>query len=1411
MSTTTSSIRNLKLRYPTSNNRNNMTANGHETKSSRIYSKKPLSATNTSQDYSLNNSYNNHLKKRTVLSNRPIKSISLGEEKTDNHHQNGHISNKQSTNNKPRSASPPIVYHAIAPISSSEETNHQQKSHNEHMSESSRRIANVLAHSRIKTMSNAISSCSDEEGESSLHHSPNQSSRSSSSSIDTDADESDHKLSNNNINNKQTIKPRRFQKTRKTSFSSNNNNHTPPISRTNIRKDDQNQQRSSSNDEDNTELNSINEEISFNNNNNRRLKLFSLKKRDHMATTATTTTDDDTTKHHRYHPLDNLEMNGKKFPSESTGSSPVPTNLTPINPIQTRKATRFQIKSIRKSQQHQILLANAAAAKSSNDDDGSLSNQQPKLSFKPSLLERKHTNTPTTDGENSTTNTDNIVNGAVTALKTAQNNSGNSSGNGYHRVRFHVTQHRKHESPAEEEKVTVPITPSPAPPAPHSSAASAQGEDEEEEEAVAKSPDNRFIKYAKEIGRGAFKTVYRGLDTETSVAVAWCELQDFAQFDRQERARFKEEAEMLKKLQHQNIVRFYDFWEETNPRTNKKVIILVTELMTSGSLKGYIRNFKGQKEEKRINVMKKWCRQILKGLAYLHGRNPPVIHRDLKCDNVFISSTTGCVKIGDLGLATFKTQTFAKSMRGTMEFMAPEMFDEKYDELVDIYSFGLCMLEMITGEYPYIECKGPTAVIKRITNGLKPDCYFKVESEDVREVIDCCIRTKKEERLSVQDLLQHSFFLDDNGLRIDLVRDSSNDSFVTIKNETIDLKLKIVDKAKRKALYPENKVSSTVFEAILFPYNVNNDTPAQIADELIGKNYIFEDDKKFVIQSIKDRVRALNYEIIDRQAGVLPANGKPTVNSTPQPSIIIQQQQQQQQQQQATPVISVPQQTNFVPTPSIIQQTPVEQPAIKPASELPPVKPTVATEPTPITQLPELSPNIPGSAVSLEELEAALKKTFTKNCAQGTTSALVNDTSESTTPLVTQDDSLIPKTVTNTPIIEQQPQQQTEETALPTATEPSTNIPQSSASTIMQTQSQPTTMLTSQQQQMIQNSHLLSQPAQSYSYPTISSPQNIQNNTIPNEIIKQTIHPSSTPTTSTTTTATTTVTAPETTENNHMSISPSATPLSLPQTGESAPPLLPSDTQPPVSGSLQQLEVLLMNTFKKQNKTAGTAHSSDGEAANTTTPSVSSVPVINNDEKNETETIPTESTSLLVDEKKRNITDTLNNSNQSPQQTQNISQQLNESTTFDPLISDDNGNLQELETLFKSTCQKIPASDDTITISPQISSTNDDISDLKSMIMNMSKTLLNKMNIIETKIDEQCSQTRKINHVVTNTILPSLLDLTDIIQETSVSSNLNSHMKSKLENIQTRIRTTQQQQQYHPQQQQNEMKDLMDI
>ncbi|KAG8002566.1 Serine/threonine-protein kinase WNK2 [Nibea albiflora] len=270
-------------------------------------------------------------------------------------------------------------------------------------------------------------------------------------------------------------------------------------------------------------------------------------------------------------------------------------------------------------------------------------------------------------------------------------------------------------------------------------AASEENEEEAEMKAVSTSPGGRFLKFDIELGRGSFKTVYKGLDTETWVEVAWCELQD-RKLSKVERQRFKEEAEMLKGLQHPNIVRFYDFWE--SPLKGKKCIVLVTELMTSGTLKTYLKRFKVMKPK----VLRSWCRQILKGLHFLHTRTPPIIHRDLKCDNIFITGPTGSVKIGDLGLATLKAASFAKSVIGTPEFMAPEMYEEHYDEAVDVYAFGMCMLEMATSEYPYSECQNAAQIYRKVTSGVKPASYNKVMDPEIKEIIGECICQKKEER-----------------------------------------------------------------------------------------------------------------------------------------------------------------------------------------------------------------------------------------------------------------------------------------------------------------------------------------------------------------------------------------------------------------------------------------------------------------------------------------------------------------------------------------------------------------------------------------------------------------------------------------------------------------------------------------
>ncbi|XP_006862769.1 PREDICTED: serine/threonine-protein kinase WNK1 isoform X2 [Chrysochloris asiatica] len=369
--------------------------------------------------------------------------------------------------------------------------------------------------------------------------------------------------------------------------------------------------------------------------------------------------------------------------------------------------------------------------------------------------------------------------------------------------------------------------------------------EELETKAVGMSNDGRFLKFDIEIGRGSFKTVYKGLDTETTVEVAWCELQD-RKLTKSERQRFKEEAEMLKGLQHPNIVRFYDSWESTVK--GKKCIVLVTELMTSGTLKTYLKRFKVMK----IKVLRSWCRQILKGLQFLHTRTPPIIHRDLKCDNIFITGPTGSVKIGDLGLATLKRASFAKSVIGTPEFMAPEMYEEKYDESVDVYAFGMCMLEMATSEYPYSECQNAAQIYRRVTSGVKPASFDKVAIPEVKEIIEGCIRQNKDERYTIKDLLNHAFFQEETGVRVELAEEDDGEKIA------IKLWLRIEDIKKLKGKYKDN-------EAIEFSFDLERDVPEDVAQEMVESGYVCEGDHKTMAKAIKDRVSLIKRKREQRQ------------------------------------------------------------------------------------------------------------------------------------------------------------------------------------------------------------------------------------------------------------------------------------------------------------------------------------------------------------------------------------------------------------------------------------------------------------------------------------------------------------------------------------------------------------------
>ncbi|XP_039040165.1 probable serine/threonine-protein kinase WNK3 isoform X2 [Hibiscus syriacus] len=356
------------------------------------------------------------------------------------------------------------------------------------------------------------------------------------------------------------------------------------------------------------------------------------------------------------------------------------------------------------------------------------------------------------------------------------------------------------------------------------------------------------------LGRGAFKKVYRAFDELEGIEVAWNQVKvtDLLR-NSEDLERLYSEVHLLKTLKHKNIIKFYNSWVDTKNEN----INFITEIFTSGTLRQY------RKKHKHVDLraLKKWSRQILEGLLYLHGHDPPVIHRDLKCDNIFVNGNQGEVKIGDLGLAVILRQArAAHSVIGTPEFMAPELYEEEYNELVDIYAFGMCLLELVTFEYPYLECANAAQIFKKVTSGIKPASLAKVTDPGVKLFIEKCI-AKASERLSAKELLRDPFLqpVEENdsvgrSLRVnphisdgntkDLQFEASLDVKVqgqTRDLNTIFLKLRIAD-------------STGHIRNIHFPFDIEADTAFAVASEMVEELDLTDQDVPTIAEMIELKI-----------------------------------------------------------------------------------------------------------------------------------------------------------------------------------------------------------------------------------------------------------------------------------------------------------------------------------------------------------------------------------------------------------------------------------------------------------------------------------------------------------------------------------------------------------------------------
>ncbi|XP_077815966.1 nuclear receptor-binding protein isoform X5 [Macaca mulatta] len=258
------------------------------------------------------------------------------------------------------------------------------------------------------------------------------------------------------------------------------------------------------------------------------------------------------------------------------------------------------------------------------------------------------------------------------------------------------------------------------------SAASPEEEEESEDESeiLEESPCGRWQKRREEVNQRnvpGIDSAYLAMDTEEGVEVVWNEVQ------------FSERKNY--KLQEVG---------------NAEKVIFITEYMSSGSLKQFLKKTKKNHKTMNEKAWKRWCTQILSALSYLHSCDPPIIHGNLTCDTIFIQHN-GLIKIGSVAPDTINNHVkTCREEQKNLHFFAPEYGEvTNVTTAVDIYSFGMCALEMAVleiqgnGESSYVPQEAISSAIQLLEDPLQ------------REFIQKCLQSEPARRPTARELLFH--------------------------------------------------------------------------------------------------------------------------------------------------------------------------------------------------------------------------------------------------------------------------------------------------------------------------------------------------------------------------------------------------------------------------------------------------------------------------------------------------------------------------------------------------------------------------------------------------------------------------------------------------------------------------------
>ncbi|XP_022720003.1 serine/threonine-protein kinase EDR1-like isoform X2 [Durio zibethinus] len=247
---------------------------------------------------------------------------------------------------------------------------------------------------------------------------------------------------------------------------------------------------------------------------------------------------------------------------------------------------------------------------------------------------------------------------------------------------------------------------------------------------------------AEEVGQGSYAVVYHGIWNGSDVAV---KVYFSGEYKESTLLDYKKEIDIMRKLRHPNVLLFM------GAVYSQERLAIVTEFLPRGSL------FKAlHKNNQTLDVRRRMrmALDVARGMNYLHHRNPPIVHRDLKSSNLLVDRNWN-VKVGDFGLSRWKNGTYltTKSGRGTPQWMAPEVLrNEPSNEKSDVFSFGVILWELMTVSIPWsnlnsLQVVGVVGFMDRrldLPEGLDPQ---------VSSIIRDCWRSDPENRPSFEDII----------------------------------------------------------------------------------------------------------------------------------------------------------------------------------------------------------------------------------------------------------------------------------------------------------------------------------------------------------------------------------------------------------------------------------------------------------------------------------------------------------------------------------------------------------------------------------------------------------------------------------------------------------------------------------